>query len=185
MLGTRPEIGRLFRPADDVEAAARVAVLSHGLWTRRFGASPAVLGTSLILDCRPYTIVGVLPRDFGIVPPSSVFPARVDAWVTLQTHLPSRARDVRYLHAVGRVRNGIELGEARQLVATIGPALSRDFSSEYRGRTWKFDLVSMQTDVVRGVKPMYHAPCANSFRKFASALSARNAYSSEALVKKP
>jgi putative ABC transport system permease protein len=153
MLGTRPEIGRLFQPADDVEAAARVTVLSHGLWTRRFGASPAVLGTSLLLDGRPYTIVGVLPRDFGIVPPSSVFPARVDAWVTLQTHLPSRARDVRYLHAVGRVRNGIELGEARELVATIGPALSRDFSSAYRGRTWNFDLVSMQADVVRGVKP--------------------------------
>jgi putative ABC transport system permease protein len=153
MLGTPSEIGRLFQPADDVETAERVVVLGHGLWTRRFGMSPSVLGTTLRLDGRPYTIVGVLPKDFGIVPPSSVFPARVDAWVPLQTHLPARARDVRYLHAVARVRSDVALDSARQQVAAIGPALSSDFASAYRGRTWNFDLVSMQADVVRGVRP--------------------------------
>ena len=153
MLGTHPVIGRLFQPSDDVENATRVVVLGHGLWARRFGMSPAVLGTTMMLDGRPYTVVGVLPKGFGIVPPSPVFPARVDAWVTLQTHLPTRARDVRFLHAVARVRRDVELGSAREQVATIGPALSRDFSDAYRGRTWNFDLVSMQADVVRGVKP--------------------------------
>jgi putative ABC transport system permease protein len=153
MLGTHPVIGRLFQPSDDVENATRVVVLGHGLWARRFGMSPAVLGTTMMLDGRPYTVVGVLPKGFGIVPPSPVFPARVDAWVTLQTHLPTRARDVRFLHAVARVRRDVELGSAREEVATIGPALSREFSDAYRGGTWNFDLVSLQADVVRSVKP--------------------------------
>jgi putative ABC transport system permease protein len=153
MLGTRPEIGRLLDPSDDVPDAARVAVLSHGLWTRRFGASPAVLDTTITLDGRPYQVIGVLPREFGIVPPSSVFPARVDAWVPLQSHLPSRARDVRFLHALARLRADAAPDAAREQLAAIGPVVSRDFASAYRGQSWVFDLVPMQADVVRSVKP--------------------------------
>ena len=153
MLGTRPEVGRLFDSTDDVPEAGRVAVLGYGFWSRRFGASPAVLGTTITLDGRPYTVVGVLPPEFTIVPPSSVFPARVDAWVTLQTHLPSRARDVRFLHAVARLRAGAAPYAAREQLAAIGPGISRDFASAYRGQSWAFDLVPMQADVVRSVKP--------------------------------
>jgi putative ABC transport system permease protein len=153
LLGVRADVGRLFEEGDDLLTSARVVVLSHGLWVRRFGASPSVLGTSLLLDGRSYTIVGVLPNTFGIVPPSSVFPARVDAWVPLQSHLQTRARDIRYLHAVARLRTGVTIEAARDEMRAIGAALSKDFSAAYRGRTWSFDVVGMRDDVVHGVRP--------------------------------
>ena len=153
LLGIGPHVGRLFDSRDDLTGAARVVVLSHGLWTRKFGSSPAVLGGSIALDGRPYTIVGVLPPAFEIVPPSAVFPRRVDAWVALQPHLISRARDVRYLHAVGRLRRHVSLDTARHELQATGAAVSDDYSSAYRGRRWAFDVVPMQEDVVRGVRP--------------------------------
>lgn len=64
ILGTRPALGRLLIDADAVENAPEVAVISDGLWRERFGAEASVLGRRLILDGKPHTIVGVLPRDF-------------------------------------------------------------------------------------------------------------------------
>jgi hypothetical protein len=61
MLGTNPQVGRLFGPQDFALGFAPVVVISDGLWRRSFGADPNVLGRSLALDSDPYTIVGVLP----------------------------------------------------------------------------------------------------------------------------
>ena len=153
LLGIEPHLGRLFDATDDLSGAARVVVLSHGLWTRRFGGAPDVLGRAITLDGQAYTVVGVLPRSFDLVPPSSVFPQHADVWVALRPHLVSRARDVRYLHAVARIRNGVTFEAARDELAAIGSALSRNFASAYGGRSWTFEIVPMQDDVVRGVRP--------------------------------
>jgi putative ABC transport system permease protein len=153
LLGTEPQLGRLLDAEDDAAGAARVVVLSHGLWTRRFGASPDVLGRAITLDGQGYTVIGVLPRSFDLVPPSSVFPQHADVWVALRPHLVSRARDVRYLHAVARVRDGITFDAVRAELSAIGSVLSRNFASAYGGRTWSFEAVPMQDDVVRGVRP--------------------------------
>ena len=153
LLGIEPHLGRLLDAGDDVGGAARVVVLSHGLWTRRFGSSPDVLGRAITLDGHAYTVVGVLPRSFDLIPPSPVFPQHADAWVALRPHLVSRARDVRYLHAVARVGNGVTFDAARDELAAIGSALSRNFARAYGGRTWSFEIVPMQDDVVRGVRP--------------------------------
>lgn len=64
VLGVRPELGRFFLPAEDIDGNDRVVVLSHGLWQRKFGADPAVVGQAVELDGREHTIVGVAPRDF-------------------------------------------------------------------------------------------------------------------------
>src|SRR5687767_1774998 len=64
LLGARPALGRLPLPEEERAGAARVVVLTHGLWQRRFGADPAVLGTSVSLSGEAYTIVGVLPAGF-------------------------------------------------------------------------------------------------------------------------
>lgn len=153
LLGVKPQIGRLLDPADDIDGAARVVVLSHGLWTRRFAASPDVLGRAIVLDGRSYAVVGVLPRSFELIPPSSVFPQHADVWLALRPHLVSRARDVRYLHAAARIRDGVTLEAARDELAAIGSAVSRDFAAGYGGRKWSFDIVRMQDDAVRGVRP--------------------------------
>jgi putative ABC transport system permease protein len=153
LLGVSPHIGRLFEATDDLETAARTVVLSHALWVRRFGGAHDVLGRSIVLDGRSYLVIGVLPRSFGLMPLSSVFPQHADAWLALQPHLVSRARDVRYLHLVGRVRADVPFGAAREEIASIGRAVSHEFADAYRGRRWSFDAVRLQDDIVSGVRP--------------------------------
>ena len=63
-LGVSARLGRTFSDMD--EAGAAVAVLSHGLWERRFGASETVIGTSVTLNDKPHEVVGVMPRDFEL-----------------------------------------------------------------------------------------------------------------------
>ena len=72
MLGARPEIGRLFEPADDTPGRAGVAVLSHGTWARRYGKDRGVLGKTMTLNGQPFEIIGVLPEGFAL--PREVMP---------------------------------------------------------------------------------------------------------------
>ncbi len=66
LLGARPEIGRVFDAGDDEAPDAHpVAIISNGLWSRRFGNDPDVIGRSISLDNRPYTVVGVMSEDFS------------------------------------------------------------------------------------------------------------------------
>ena len=152
LLGMTPQTGRPFTSADDAENAPLVAILSDGLWRRRFGADHATVGRTIHLDGRSYTVVGVAPPSFTLLPPSSVFPSHVDVWVPLQTHLPSRGRDVRYLHAIGRLAGGATLADARAQLTAAGVELAAAYP-EYRGGRWSFDAVRMSEDVVRSVRP--------------------------------
>ena len=66
VLGVTPSIGRAFLPEEDRPGAAPVAIISHGLWQRRFGASPAAIGAPLVFDGKPYTVVGIMPAGFRL-----------------------------------------------------------------------------------------------------------------------
>ena len=104
-LGARPVLGRGFRPEDDTRGAAGVVVLSHGLWARRFGARPDVVGTPITLDGRPYTVIGVMPEEFA-------FPRGAEFWMPVVPELAAASAlwnvdaldDVNVLFAVGRLR---------------------------------------------------------------------------------
>ena len=110
--------GRLFLPSDD--AGGRVVVLGHGLWTRRFGADPAVVGRVLTLNSANYTIVGVLPRAF-------VFPIR-DAELAVPI-VEAEARrvegDVAFLRLVARLRPGVSRARAEPLMTAVMKELQR------------------------------------------------------------
>ena len=153
LLGVHAQLGRLFDVRDDRDGAGRAVLLSDGFWRSRFGAQSSVLGSAVILDGQAYTIAGVLPTAFSIPQPSSVFPRRVDVWVALQPHLVSRARDVRMLHAVARVGQGVSFRQAADEVAAIGAQVSREFAPAYRSGPIRFDVVPLASDVLRGVRP--------------------------------
>ncbi len=157
LLGVRPHIGRLLEAGDDRPESARVVILSHGLWTRRFGGAPSVLGSTITLDGRPYMVAGVLPSRFAMVPPSSVFPRSADAWVALEPHLGSRARDVRFLHGVARIRSGVGPAAARDEITVIGEALRREHTTAATGSGRGLTLVRMDEDVVSTVRPALFA----------------------------
>ena len=102
VLAMPPRIGRTFSSADGPDAL----VLGHGLWQRRFGGDPAILGRALALDGQPYTVVGVMPQRFA-VPGSSA-----DAWAPLDLRAgDDRAR--RFLRVLGRIRPGVSPDAAR------------------------------------------------------------------------
>ncbi len=153
LLGVRAAVGRVFDAQDDREGGPEVVVLAHDFWQRRFGGSASIVGKAIVLDGRPYTVIGILPRSFSIAPPSSVFPARVDAWVPLQPHLPTRARDVRFLHLIARIRQGYELRQANEELDTLGAAVSREFASAYQNGGVRFQAVLLKDEIVRELRP--------------------------------
>ena len=153
VLGVQPHIGRLLEQGDDRPESPRVVILSHGLWTRRFGGSASVLSSTITLDGRPYLVAGVLPSAFTMVAPSSVFPRTADAWVALEPHLASRARDVRYLHGVARIKTGVSTAAARDEISAIGESLQREHTAGATGSNRGLTLVRMDEDVVSSVRP--------------------------------
>jgi len=72
MMGAKAQLGRLFQPEDDAPGQAATAVLSHGLWTRRYGADPHVTGRTIDINGQPHTVVGVVRKGFSL--PRKVLP---------------------------------------------------------------------------------------------------------------
>jgi len=123
-LGVRPEIGRDFA-AD--EQAARVAVISHSLWTQRFGSDSKIAGRSIHLDDDVYTIVGVMPPWFR-------FPVNdVQIWMPfdpLRPDLPPRQN----ISLIARLRQGLGLEQADARVATLARRLIRTWQGTHAKR---------------------------------------------------
>ena len=133
LLRARPRLGRLFTGADARAGGERVALLSHGAWTRRFGSSPAVVGTVMALDGAPHTVVGVLAEGF-------YFP-RPDAevwtpWVMPSFLLPGPGgrppTAVLAFDALGRLRPGVSPERAATEVRTILQRIDNDFLRRIR-----------------------------------------------------
>lgn len=120
ILDVDPARGRLFGPEEDRTGAEPVAVLTHGTWTRRWGADDSVIGRRVVLDGVPFTVVGVLPSDF--VPPEAIYHGDVDVYFPLQ-HVaddvsPTVVADA-FLQVIGRLAEGVGIDAARaQLRAT-------------------------------------------------------------------
>jgi predicted permease len=125
LLGVPAAAGRAIAPTDSADR--QVIVLGHGLWQRRFGGDPAVLGTTVRLDGEPYTVVGVMPPTFR-------FPSReTDAWTPLvfgpDDYLD---RNDTYIYGIARLGPGVSLRQASAEIATIAGALERQYPKENR-----------------------------------------------------
>ena len=110
LLRARAALGRTLTPADDAGSGARVVVLTDQFWRRRFGASPAVLGTSLVLNGDAYVVVGILPGGF-ITP---VRDADLVAPFAIDTDPRRESRDAGFLRVIGRLRSGVTVNAARE-----------------------------------------------------------------------
>ena len=124
-LGTRPLFGRTLAADDHVPGRNRVVVVSHGLWTRRFGADPAIVGRAVTLNQEPFEVVGVMPATF-------TYPAgrRIDAWIPLSYFGPDqigRVRAARFLAVVARLRPGGAEPQLREELSAISERLSREY----------------------------------------------------------
>lgn len=131
MLGVNFALGRGFLPEEDRAGAAPMAVLSHGLWQRQFGANASAVGAKLTFDGKPYTVVGVLPAGF-----------RLDNWEfdvytpIGQETLPAMTnRDLHWFGVWARLHPGANLAEARSELAVVARRLEQEYPQSNRGRT--------------------------------------------------
>jgi predicted permease len=140
-LGVRPQLGRLFTPADGRDVVApnlfggpSLAVLGDRAWRRRFGADPGVVGRSIRLGGRSFTVAGVAPRGFfglarGVSP---------EVWLPLGEGSPGRPDDrgTRSFWLVARLRPGVSLPRARAEVDAVARRLQEDHPRTNRDRAF-------------------------------------------------
>ncbi len=128
-LRARPLVGRTFLPGEDRPGRDEVAVIGHGLWTRRFGGEPGIVGREIALDGRPFTVIGVMPPEFEFPPGGR------DVWTPLV--LTEADRNDRRNHGVvtvGRLRAGVTLERARAAMAALGDRLAAAHPRTNTGR---------------------------------------------------
>ena len=151
-LGVAPIVGRDFRAQEDTPDGWRVVVLSHGLWQRRFGADPSVVGRVITMNDQPYTIVGIMAASFEPLI-SEHFYQRADMWalVGYDRSLNFACRTCEHLKALGRIRARTPLEGARVDLDAVQTQLRREFPSQYSPST--MTLVPLQDELTGDIRP--------------------------------
>src|SRR5438445_3230990 len=144
VLGVQPVLGRTFVPEDDEGWPQSVAIISHGLWKRRFGSDPAIVGKQVQMSSRSLTIIGVMPARFE-------YPEQTQVWVTSAVNLSDEPRDNRVWSAIARLNTGIDLKQAQTRLSAINAQLNRQFPETNKG--WDAFLWTLHERLVREVKP--------------------------------
>ncbi|HWF45911.1 MAG TPA: ABC transporter permease, partial [Bryobacteraceae bacterium] len=130
VLGVRPLLGRTFLPAEDRPGESHVVLLSFQLWRNRFAGDRGIIGRSLRLSGEPYTVVGIMPAGFS-------FPDKeinlIDVWTPRAfTSRELAARRAPYLLAVGRLRQGISLGQVNAELRVLASQIAREYPNDMR-----------------------------------------------------
>ena len=157
MLGVRPARGRLLVPDEDSPGRPATAVLTDGMWTRRYGRDPQMIGKSITINGQPYEVVGILPQSFSL--PREVLPTLYgteQAEIFLPLPLAPTASQVRTnedYNIVGKLKLGISLTQAQAEMETITARLRRDFPENYPANGGlKFSIVPLLEQVVGNVR---------------------------------
>ncbi len=139
LLGLAPLLGRTFAAGEDQPGKDQVAVLSYGLWKSHFAADPHVLGQTLSLDSKKYTVIGVAPANFR-------YPADAQAWIPLDMDSKSLGqRGSHWACAIGRMKPGVTIRKAQADLTLIASRLEQ----QYSGSNYKVgaSVVSLHEDL--------------------------------------
>ena len=144
VLGVQPVLGRTFVPEDDKGWPQTVAIISHGLWKRRFGSDPAIVGKQVQMSSMPLTIIGVMPPGFE-------YPEQTQVWVPSAVNLSDEPRDNRVWSAIARLNAGVDLKQAQTRLSAINAQLDKQFHETNKG--WDVSLSTLHERLVREMKP--------------------------------
>jgi len=145
MLGTAPLLGRAIEPDDDRPERGEVLVLGYRVWQRLFGASPAVIGSTVMLEGRPHAIIGVMPPRFR-------FPtADTEMWAAIRDNMTGMPRNGRFMVAAGRLKAGVTLAAAQAEVDALGSQLQAAYPDTNKG--WRVRLAGIQDATVGDTRP--------------------------------
>ncbi|HSR53367.1 MAG TPA: ADOP family duplicated permease [Acidobacteriota bacterium] len=165
VLGVEPLMGREFTRRDvELLTSARrqrqrlVAplIISHGLWQRRFGGEPSILGRRVEINGAPMQVVAVMPpefRFFRLLKQADLgISVELDAWGPLVTNVPAWPRDLRTIRIVGRLKPELSLDQARQQAEALSQRL-RETHQVLAQSAFEFELAPLRNDLLEEVQP--------------------------------
>ena len=144
LLGVQPMLGRSFLSEDDRPGQPAVAILSEGLWKRRFGSDRNIVGKAITINTQPVTVIGVMPGGFA-------FPENTQIWTPAAVIAAEEPRDNRSYTALGRLKPGVELQQAQSQVSAINAQLAQAFPDT--NKNWDAHLARLHERLVRSVRP--------------------------------
>lgn len=146
VFGLQPVLGRTFGQDANVAGAHRIAVLSHRLWTRRYGEDPAIIGRVIQVNGEPFEVSAVMPEDFR-------FPSAADLWTPIVfSDAQLQDRNWHFLFVVGRLAEGATLDRARSELKTVAGRLATDYPESNAG--WDIDAFPLHGELVSSVRTM-------------------------------
>jgi putative ABC transport system permease protein len=151
LLGFRPELGRIFVPAEESFGGRWAIMLSHGVWQRRYGGDPAIIGKTVSISGGSATVVGILPPDFRLYFSDNV-PAEVGAMVPFGDDLSKRPADLYFLRLLARLKPGVTAEQAQADLNQVAGQIRSQYT-ELNAENLSFDLAPLQRDAVREVRP--------------------------------
>jgi putative ABC transport system permease protein len=134
LLGTSPILGRHFTADDDKPNAPGVVLLSHRLWTMRYQADRDILGRTILINAKPFTIVGVMPEGFA-------FPENQRLWIPLVPEVQKDERRQRYLFSFGRLKPDVTRERALEDLSSIAKRLEEQYPATNEGWTARLETL--------------------------------------------
>ncbi|HVF70660.1 MAG TPA: ABC transporter permease [Chthoniobacterales bacterium] len=150
VMQVKPLLGRFFTSQEQVDGNDYVTVLTYALWQKRFAGDPNIVGKTITLSARPYTVVGVLPADFHSLP-RGLLPAPAEFYRPVAEQPDEKDRASRHLRAIARLKPGVTLSRAQAEMQLI----ARQLQSEHPESDANIGvhLVSLRDDLVNPVRP--------------------------------
>jgi predicted permease len=150
LLHVQPVWGRTFRPEEDQPGRDNVVLLSHGLWQRRFGSDPSLIGKTLTLSGRVYSVIGILPPNFELLGEAEIWkPIAFDAEA-----LSENRRADHFLAVVARLKPGVTLAQAQANMDVIARRLQEKNPAQYAPRSgWGVRLTPLLEEMVEDTRP--------------------------------
>ena len=151
LLCPRPALGRFFGPQDDLENAPSTIILTHGVWARRFGSDPSIIGRSIRYGRHRSTVIGVLPADFRLIFPNDAsVPPNVEVFESIPVG-PWQADGPAFLHAIARLREGATLTAAQTEMNSAAVQINKLGGRASMGN-FTVSVFPLQADTVREVR---------------------------------
>jgi predicted permease len=147
LFGAKLFRGRTFSREEDLPNGPKVAVLSHGLWTRRFGSDPNVIGKTILLSGDPHEVIGIIQPDFDLAEVGEA----PELWIPFQLD-PNTVDQGHFFTAAARLKNGVSLEQGQARLKLSAAEFTAKFPNGL-GDGGGFSLERMQTVMVRGARP--------------------------------
>ena len=143
LLRTNAALGRNLQADDARKSPVDVAVLSYGLWQKRFGGDPKVIGSKVAISGGSVTIVGVMPNGFE-------FPQQSEMWFPFNLDASAERRDNRYVNVIGRLKPGVTTEQAQADINSINQRLSESYVETNTG--WSTRVSNLRESMVSGTR---------------------------------